>query len=139
VPACDDRPVEVGTQALSATLLFDGDCGFCTRAAHLAERINPGVAVLAWQRADLVALGVSEAQAAAALQYVSGDRVGDGSDAVAFFLLDSGRLLGLVGRTLLLPGVRGAAQAGYRIVAANRHRLPGGTPACAISPGPDAR
>jgi predicted DCC family thiol-disulfide oxidoreductase YuxK len=115
-------------------LLFDGDCGFCTRAANLAERINPDVAVLAWQRADLPALGVSEADAATALQYVSGDRIGGGSDAIAFFLLDSGRLLGLVGRGMLLPGVRAAAQAGYRLVAANRHRLPGGTPACAIDP-----
>ena len=33
-----------------------------------------------------------------------------------------------------LPGYRRAAGAGvgYRVVAANRHRLPGGTPACAV-------
>jgi predicted DCC family thiol-disulfide oxidoreductase YuxK len=33
----------------------------------------------------------------------------------------------------LLPGVRRVADVVYRAVAANRYRLPGGTPACRVS------
>jgi hypothetical protein len=33
-----------------------------------------------------------------------------------------------------LPGIRAGARVVYRWVSRNRHRLPGGTPACAVPP-----
>jgi predicted DCC family thiol-disulfide oxidoreductase YuxK len=38
----------------------------------------------------------------------------------------------LVARTMRAPGIRVLSAAGYRLVAKNRHRLPGGTPACEL-------
>lgn len=114
-------------------LLFDGDCAFCTSCVGLVERrIRPAADVVAWQFADLAALGVSEAQAADALQWVEPDgTVLAGHRAVAAMLASSGPVYRLAGRLLLLPGISSAAAHAYRLIADNRHRLPGGTPACA--------
>jgi predicted DCC family thiol-disulfide oxidoreductase YuxK len=116
---------------LSGTLLFDGDCGFCTTAAGLAARIAPDATVVPYQRADLAALGVRAEDAATSLQWVTTDRrVYAGAAAAARLLVGAGRAWKLLGRLLLLPGIRTIAELLYRLVAANRHRLPGGTPAC---------
>jgi predicted DCC family thiol-disulfide oxidoreductase YuxK len=115
------------------TLLFDGDCAFCTSCVGVVEkRIRPDAEVVAWQFADLEALGVSEQQAADALQWVEPDgAVLSGHRAVAAMLASAGPLWRLAGRVLLLPGISWAAARAYRLIADNRHRLPGGTPACA--------
>lgn len=57
-------------------------------------------------------------------------------EAIAAMLGAVGPPWRIAGRALLLPGVSRLAAAGYRLVARNRHRLPGGTPACAT--GQDA-
>lgn len=113
-------------------LVFDGDCAFCTSCVHLVERwIHPDAEIVAWQFADLAELGVSEAQAADAVQWVQPDgTVSSGHEAIAAMLISSGPIWRAIGHILLLPGVSWTAARAYRLVAANRHRLPGGTPAC---------
>jgi predicted DCC family thiol-disulfide oxidoreductase YuxK len=113
-------------------LLFDGDCAFCTSCAQLAEkRIRPSAAITAWQFADLAELGVTKEQATDAVQWVGTDgAVRSGHEAVAAMLLSAGPISRLLGRFLLLPGISLAAAKAYALVAANRHRLPGSTPAC---------
>ena len=115
-----------------SVLLYDGDCAFCTSCARLIEkRIRPCAAVVPFQRADLDELGVSEARAAEALQWVDADgTVRSGHEAVAAMLGAAGRLWRVLGHLLLLPGVSRPAAAAYALVAANRRHLPGGTPAC---------
>ncbi|MEI2777572.1 MAG: DCC1-like thiol-disulfide oxidoreductase family protein [Tetrasphaera sp.] len=122
-------------------LIFDGDCGICTTLAGVVERhVRPSpddFEVMPFQRADLADLGLTEAQCLEALQWVGTDgRIRSAEDAVAKVLL-AGRVwqrpLGLL---LLVPGVNQLAGWVYRWVAANRHRLPGGTPACSM---PDLR
>ena len=58
-----------------------------------------------------------------------------GPDAIAALLRTSHRAWRLIGRLLQLPPVRALAWPGYRWVARNRHRLPGGTAACALPRG----
>jgi predicted DCC family thiol-disulfide oxidoreductase YuxK len=113
-------------------LVFDGDCGFCTTCARFTEkRIRPDAEIVAWQLADLASLGVSEEQAIDAVQWVQADgTVRSGHEAIAAMLITSGPIWRIAGRTLLLPGLSWAAAQTYRLVAANRYRLPGGTPAC---------
>jgi predicted DCC family thiol-disulfide oxidoreductase YuxK len=116
---------------MTGVLVYDGDCGFCTTSARLAGRIVTSARVVPWQRADLTALGVRPEDAAAAVQWVDATgQVSSGAVAVAR-MLQNGRLLWrLLGTVLLLPGVRSIAARLYRLVAANRQHLPGGTPAC---------
>lgn len=112
-------------------LVFDGDCAFCTRCARFLERIGPDAEIVAWQLTDLDELGITEQQATEAVQWVEVDgRVRSGHEAIAATLSTAGGIWRVVGRALLLPGVSWLAARVYRLVADNRHRLPGGTPAC---------
>ena len=118
---------------MADTLLFDGDCGFCSSSARLAARLAPAVEVRPYQDVDLTAFGVTAAQCAGALQWLGRGGPAAGSAAVARLLLVAGRGWPVVGRVLLAPGIRRVADGVYRAVAANRYRLPGGTPACRVS------
>ncbi len=117
-------------------LLFDADCGFCTRSARFAQRwLRPDADVTAWQDADLVALGLTPRQCDEALQWVDAQgRACSAQRAVARLLRASLWPWRPLGHLLGLPGVDQAAGWAYRLVAANRQRLPGGTPACALPP-----
>ncbi|HXR31073.1 MAG TPA: DUF393 domain-containing protein [Solirubrobacterales bacterium] len=119
-----------------SVLLYDGDCAFCTTCVQLVEkRIEPDAEIVAWQLADLTQLGVSERQAAGAVQWVEPNgAVRSGHEAIAAMLSSAGPFWRLIGRILLLPGISWTAAQAYRVVAANRHRLPGGTPACERPP-----
>jgi predicted DCC family thiol-disulfide oxidoreductase YuxK len=119
---------------VTPTLVYDGDCAFCSACAQFIERRIPTRAtVVPWQFADLAALGLSRAQVVEAVQWVDGDgTVASGPDAVALLLRDAGRLWEVPGRALQLGPVRLAAWPAYRWIANHRHLLPGGTAACAL-------
>ncbi|MFJ6697992.1 thiol-disulfide oxidoreductase DCC family protein [Streptomyces sp. NPDC091272] len=114
-------------------LVFDGDCGFCTASAEFAVRhVRPRCEVVAWQFSDLEALGVRQERAEYEVLWVTPvGTVYGGAQAVAKALLSAGGAWPLVGALLTLPPVRWVAHGLYRLVADNRHRLPGGTAACA--------
>jgi predicted DCC family thiol-disulfide oxidoreductase YuxK len=118
-----------------AVFLFDGDCAFCSQCARFIERRIPTTAdVEPWQFADLAALGVTQAEAEEAVQWIAPDgTVAPGPEGIARLLADAGSFWRALGRLLDLRPVRRAAWPIYRLVSRNRHRLPGGTPACSLS------
>jgi predicted DCC family thiol-disulfide oxidoreductase YuxK len=117
-------------------LVFDGDCGFCTTCARFLERIGPDAEIVAWQLTDLDALGLTEERASDAVQWVETDgTIRSGHEAIAAVLGRAGRLWRIAGRLLLLPGFSWIVARVYRLVADNRYRMPGGTPACRVPPG----
>lgn len=123
-------------------LVYDGDCAFCTSCARALERIGPDAEIVAWQLTDLGELGITAEQAAEAVQWIQTDgTVRSGHKAIAATLCSAGRVWKVVGRVILLPGASWLAARVYRLIADNRHRLPGGTPACVLPPveekGPD--
>jgi predicted DCC family thiol-disulfide oxidoreductase YuxK len=121
-------------------LIYDGDCGFCTSCAGVLERIGPDAEIVAWQLTDLAELGVTEEQAADAVQWVQIDgTVRSGHEAIAAVLSTAGPVWKIIGRSVLLPGISWMAAKLYRLVADNRYRLPGSTPACARSAEPAKR
>lgn len=117
-----------------AVFLFDGDCAFCTSCAGVVERRIPTTAeVVPWQFADLGALGVPQPDAEAAVVWVDPDgTTAAGPDAVARLLVDAGSYWRPLGRLLGLRVVSRFAWPAYRWLARNRHRMPGGTPACSL-------
>lgn len=114
-------------------LVYDGDCGFCTRSARLLrERIRTRDDVRPSQQLELATLGLTAAQAAEAVQHVADDgTVTSGARAIAATLRAAPQPWAAAGRVLDAPPVRPLAALGYRLVAANRHRLPGSTDRCA--------
>lgn len=122
-----------------AVFLYDGDCSFCTTCAQFIERRIPTRAqVAAWQHVDLENLGVTQAQAEEAVLWIAPDRAGSdhaadaGPEAIARLLVDAGSFWRPLGWVLDLAPVRWLAWPLYRLIARNRHRLPGGTPACSL-------
>ncbi|HWH29016.1 MAG TPA: DUF393 domain-containing protein [Mycobacteriales bacterium] len=124
------------SRRVDATLVYDGDCAFCTASVALLPRLRLAeVRVVAWQHADLDALGVTAAECERAVQWVPAvGRPRSGAPAVAALLSASGGLWRLLGAATRVPPVSWLAALVYRAVADNRHRLPGGTPACALPP-----
>ena len=121
-------------------VIFDGDCAFCTSSAHwVARRLNrrPGsnAALVPWQFTDLAALGTTAERAQREAMWVGTDgAIYGGAAAFAEWLRFRGGGYAVAGRLLRLPLARSVASAVYRLIAKNRHRMPGGSPACALPP-----
>lgn len=123
------------TDAAPATLIYDGDCGFCTVSAMSVKRRVDGdsVRVVPWQSLDLAEIGLTEAEASSAAYWVSPDgSLRRGHEAVADALGAMGGPYSLLGRLVALPPFVWVAPAVYALVARYRHRLPGATNACRL-------
>ena len=106
-------------------LIYDGDCGFCTRTVQWGQRhIARMTPAAPYQSSDLAALGLDEARCSVAVQYVTrGGEVRSAQDGVAATLLAAGRGWWVLGALLHVPGLHWLAGVLYRWVARNRHRL----------------
>lgn len=115
-------------------LVYDGDCAFCTKAVGVVETlIKPDADMVAWQFADLGALGTTRERAEYELLWVHRDGGADGgAQAVASLLRHAGGIWAALGWIARIPPFRWLAHGAYRLVANNRGRLPGGTPACSL-------
>jgi predicted DCC family thiol-disulfide oxidoreductase YuxK len=107
-------------------LLYDGECGFCTRLVEeAADRLAADVDYRPFQTAPLATYGVSSAEARHALHWVAPEgRIGAGSEAAARLLVAGGGAWALLGRLLLAPPFSFVAAAAYWIVARNRAHIP---------------
>lgn len=117
------------------TLVFDGNCGFCTRTLgwlRLADRRRIIVTVPLQRPGIAESLGLTPQQCAEAVQWRGADgRHAEGAEAIAAawaVARDTDWPLRVYRRTA------GAQRALYGLVARNRHRLPGITPWCARYP-----
>jgi predicted DCC family thiol-disulfide oxidoreductase YuxK len=90
------------------------------------------IAIAPYQQTDLAALGLTLEECEQAVQYASTNGIQSGHLAIAQGLIDSKTLWSLAGYVLKWPVVTSVAFVVYHWVAKNRHRLPGGTPACAL-------
>ncbi len=116
-----------------AYLVYDADCGFCTRSANwLAARGT--VAIQPWQAvADLGEIGLTEQLVTEAAYWVENERpVGRGAEAIGRALIARGGGATLLGRLILGRPVAPLAARVYAVVARYRYALPGGTDACRV-------
>ncbi len=114
--------------------VFDGDCAFCSSCARFIQRyLARGAAVVPWQRTDLAALGVTAQQAEASVVWVDGVGAPSfGPVAVARLLKHTRWWWYPLGALLDTRPAGWITWPVYRWVARNRHRMPGGTAACAL-------
>lgn len=118
-------------------LLYDADCGFCTRAAAWAPRLRLTVTVRALQSVDPTSLGIDPERAAREIPLVeSGGRVRYGADAIAAALTTGPPAWRTIGTAMTHRPIDRLAAWVYRLVARSRYRLPGGGPACRIDAPP---
>lgn len=120
----------------SGTLLFDDDCGFCWRAIEWmqARGVFYRTHVTPWQWVPTERLPVDPDRLGHEVVLVRDAEVFGGAQALAVCMTTGSSRWPWLGRFLLLPVVRQVAAAGYRLVARNRHRMPGGTTTCRVPP-----
>jgi predicted DCC family thiol-disulfide oxidoreductase YuxK len=129
-------------QRLEPWVIIDGDCAFCTSstewlAARLHRADRPDIRRVPYQFVDLTDFGLTEDRTKQEMIWVpAGEPVPahlvGGSDAFAAWLRYAGGPYAIAGTLIGRPPVRPLAKIIYRLVAANRQRLPGGTPACGL-------
>ena len=122
-------------------LVYDGDCGFCTKSARWAGAALPADAdVQPWQALDLDELGLSERDVSeAAWWFDDAGAKHRGSRAIAGVLAASRGWRRLAGRLLSVPPLSWLAIPVYALVARYRYRLPGATDACRVDGSPASR
>ena len=121
----------MGEVALERTLIYDADCGFCTRSAKWLAKTGK-VNINPWQGIrDLGALGLTEEMVETAAYWADGGEVRSSAEsAIARALIARGPGWGVAGRFIL--AVRPVASPVYKLIAKNRHAMPGGTDACRL-------
>lgn len=122
---------------MNVTVIFDGDCGLCTRTIRILQR---------WDRRESLQFrpcqsipttgwrGIWPSQCAQSVWAIADDGSFAGGSDAAYLILTS--LLGnrwpyRIGR---LPIIQQVSQAVYRIIAINRRRFPGDVPWCQQDP-----
>ncbi|MGW5848268.1 thiol-disulfide oxidoreductase DCC family protein [Streptomyces sp. NPDC055254] len=130
-----DNITSDGVTRPHTVLAFDGDCGFCQAAVQqIRDRARPRISAATWQSLPehLTQPHLLRLDREVLLFVVDSPRWG-GADALARFLGSSPtRRYRAVALFLRLPGISLIAHRTYRWVAANRHRMPAGTAACAL-------
>jgi predicted DCC family thiol-disulfide oxidoreductase YuxK len=118
------------------TLVYDGDCGFCTASARWIERrLRPAVRVVPWQELDdLAAVGLTVDDVTRAAWWIDADGHRHEGHLAIGEALAAARTprWRLVGRVILVPPFRWLGGPVYRLVARYRYRLPGATDACRV-------
>lgn len=113
----------------------DADCGFCMRTAALVPRLGVDVEARVLQEVDLGALGIDPERALVEMAALDASgAVHHGHEAWAAILATGPLPWRVVGTLMRSRAGAPAARAAYAWVSANRSRLPGGTPACALPP-----
>lgn len=115
------------------TFFFDPDCGFCTKMASLGTTLIPTVRYLAITQTTAQRYGFDIALAREAAPFVAPDgTISHGAAAIRALLAHGPFPYPALAKALGAPGLRQLGDVGYRVVAKNRHRLPGGTAACKL-------
>ena len=111
-------------------LVYDGQCGFCVRSARwISTRLPVDARVEPWQSLELEQLGLSPADAEAAVWWIDGSGSNPqryrGAEAIGRALVAGRGIWRAVGLSIVRPPLLWLARPVYACVAANRHRLPG--------------
>jgi len=125
------------TKSETVVLIFDGDCGFCTTTANYIEKnSSTTIEIHPWQWVELSNYGLSPEIAAAKVQVFADGKLFGGHRAFAKILrIQKQWWFKILGGLMVTPPFSWGARVAYYFVAKFRHKLPGGTPACAVRKG----
>lgn len=121
-------------EAENQLLIFDGDCAICSTSARLLKKITKGrISIKPYQHLELEQYGLTSELTSKAVYYISGEKRYIAAEAMGQVLIDSKTIWAVAGAFIKLPLVKILAKKVYYLIAANRHRLPGGTPECQLT------
>lgn len=117
-----------------STLVYDGDCGFCTKSAKWILARSSSLEIVRWQTiGDLPSLGLTVQDVQSRAYFVKENTVvAAGPFAIAESLRLCAKPWSYLGAFIKLPIVRYVSQLVYRSIARNRHKMPGSTDSCEI-------
>lgn len=117
-----------------AMLVYDGDCAFCTTwVTRLKNTLGVFPEAQPWQWLDLKQFDLTDSDVRSAAWFFRGGEAFRGHAAFGAILRMQDSLgLRFLGNLLVTPPFSWLARVGYFFIARYRHRLPGGTPACAM-------
>jgi predicted DCC family thiol-disulfide oxidoreductase YuxK len=124
-------------ETMSGTLIFDGECGFCTRTRDLLVRLDRRhrVSTVPFQGQGVAEQsGIPARDLAESVYWLDDDGAKYSGAQAANAALSAALGNDLPLRIYRVPGMRRLQEAVYRWVADNRHRLPGTTPWCTSHP-----
>ena len=117
-------------------LIYDGDCQFCRLSLDFGLRILKNFPLyVAFQRINPEDFGLTEEQVKSQIWTVGGARPPSGGHlAVAVLLsMQTNPLYRALGWLVRTPPTSWVAKMLYFFIAANRHRLPGGSRECKLT------
>jgi len=117
-------------------LIFDGDCAFCSLWVDRLKAFLPYFPpATPWQWINLDDYALTQDDVEKAAWFVTESRQFAGHMAFSA-LLRSQPSIGwrFLGHLVATEPFSSLAALGYAFISKNRHRLPGGTPACAVRP-----
>lgn len=121
-----------------AVLVYDGNCAFCNRSLQFGlKNLAWFPAYKAYQKLPNGAFNLNHADFESSIWLIGPSAKFAGHRAAAWILLQQKNPLHrLLGALIELAGP--VSKFTYAWVAKNRHRLPGGTAACELSPGTES-
>ena len=120
---------------MNQLFVFDGDCAFCSSSMRVLRKMTKGrIESVPYQFLNLEQIGLLRSGAESAVQYLSNESRYRGAEAIARCLMDAKTIWSALGWIMRAPVILSFAEIVYSLVAANRHRLPGGTPECQLRP-----
>ncbi len=134
MPGATAEPNPSSPPIASGTLIYDGDCGFCTATARWAQRrLSDNYRVVPSQQVDLEILGLSQEDVVRSAWWIDPDGTRwDEHHSIAKALGAMKAPWPALGRMLTLGPISPLARWTYRLVADNRYRIrrPGSRPTC---------
>ena len=124
------------TKSETAVLIFDGDCGFCTTTAnYIKANSSVPIEIHPWQWIELADFGLTKEQASSKVQmFVNGKTYGGHKAFAKLLRIQKQWWFKVLGGLVVSPPFNWGSRVGYYFIAKYRHKLPGGTPACAMRP-----
>jgi predicted DCC family thiol-disulfide oxidoreductase YuxK len=119
-------------------LIYDGDCQFCQLSLEFGlKRVPVFPKYIAFQRINPADFGLTDSQVRSKIWLVEKNSsvskpLGGHLAAGAILLNQTKPLLRALGWLISTPPTSWVADLTYRFIAANRHRLPGGTRQCKL-------
>ena len=131
----DAVPARAETGVGRGLLIYDGDCGLCSRtAAWIRRRLGRGYEVVASQRIpNLERFGLTRRGVHEAAYWIDPDGTRHRAHrAMVRALEESGGILGFVAKIGRIWPFEPVAQWLYFLIARNRHRFPGASDRCLL-------